>query len=57
MISPSADRSDACSERSRNGLPNHSGARGSMSAEFLTAINEQRSNRGLSRADDALQIS
>ena len=55
MISPSADRSDACSERTRNGSPNRSGARGNMPAEFFTAINEQRSNRGLSRADDALQ--
>jgi hypothetical protein len=26
MISPSADRSDACSERTRNGLPNLRGA-------------------------------
>jgi hypothetical protein len=28
-----------------------------MPAEFFTAINEQRSNRSLWRADDALQIS
>jgi hypothetical protein len=57
MISPSADRSDACSERTRNGSPNRSGARGNMPAEFFTAINEQRSNRSLWSADDALQIS
>jgi hypothetical protein len=51
MISPSADRSDACSERARNGSPNCGGARGSMPAKFFTAINEHRSNRSLSRAE------
>lgn len=56
MISPSADQSDACKKRTRNGSPNRSGARGGMPAEFFTAINEQRSNRSLLRADDALQI-
>ena len=56
MISPSADQSAACKKRTRNGSQNHSGARGGMSAEFFTAINEQRSNRSLLRADDAIQI-
>jgi hypothetical protein len=27
-----------------------------MPAEFFTAINERRSNRSLSKADDALQV-
>ena len=56
MISPSADQRAACKKRTRNGSQNHSGARGGMSAEFFTAINEQRSNRSLLRADDAIQI-
>ena len=38
MISPSAGRSDARSERPRNGSPNRSGAHGSMPAEFFTAM-------------------
>jgi len=53
MISPSADQSDACNKKTRNGSPNRSGARGSMPAEFFTAIHErwiaEQEKRGLRR--------